>query len=86
MTRIVVALRAVAAALQWRRLVALFVCTKVDGHAAPDPIEVPSPGGKWAVSRRGYSLSLRSDEIGGEASLTRDAACEDGYAVAPGCC
>lgn len=69
----------------WRCDLETYACEKVEGHAWPNPMEAKSPDGKWAVSRGGHDLWIRSRETGEERPLTSDGAPDHSYASPPDC-
>ena len=60
-------------------------CQKVEGHSSPNPMEVRSPDGKWAVFRRGDDLCIRSLATGEERALTSDGVPDHSYGSPPDC-
>ncbi|MEV0389344.1 DPP IV N-terminal domain-containing protein [Nonomuraea sp. NPDC050643] len=57
---------------RWRCSLDIYRCEKAGTRERPDPLEVRSPDGKWAVFRRGHDLWLRSAGTGEERPLTTD--------------
>jgi dipeptidyl-peptidase-4 len=69
----------------WRCDLGAYGCRKVEDHPRANPMEVKSPDGKWAVSRRGYDLWIRSLATGEERALTSDGVSDHAYASQPDC-
>ncbi|MDT9598728.1 S9 family peptidase [Sphingosinicella rhizophila] len=65
---------------QWRCDLDTYACEKIEGHISANPLEVKSPDGKWAVSRRGHDLWIRSSATGEERALTSDGIADNSYA------
>ena len=63
----------------WRCSLESYACAKVENHTPPNPLEVKSPDGKWAVSRRGHDLWIRSLVSGDERPLTSDGVADGSY-------
>jgi dipeptidyl-peptidase 4 len=69
----------------WRCALDAYACLKVEGHPASNPMEVKSPDGQWAVSRRGHDLWIRSLSTGEARALTSDGVPDHAYASPPQC-
>jgi dipeptidyl aminopeptidase/acylaminoacyl peptidase len=67
----------------WRCRVDEDVCEQVDVPPRRDPLEVPSPDRKVAVSRRGHDLWARSWDDGREWALTSDGEPDYQYGSGP---
>jgi len=67
----------------WRCELGSYACQKVEGHSWPNPMDAKSPDGKWAVSRRGHDLWIRSLQTGEERALTADGVPEYSYGSPP---
>jgi dipeptidyl aminopeptidase/acylaminoacyl peptidase len=63
----------------WRCNLDTYACTKVPGYVYKNPLEIHSPDGRWAVSRRGYDLWLRNVASGEERPLTSDGVADRSY-------
>jgi len=74
-----------AAGARWRCDLATYTCVKVEDHVRSNPMEVKSPDGKWAVSRRGHNLWIRSLATCEERALTSDGIPEYSYGSPPDC-
>lgn len=69
----------------WRCSLDSYECSKVENHVYPNPLEVKSPDGKWAIARRGFDLTIRHIATGEERALTSDGVAERSYASPPDC-
>lgn len=69
----------------WRCEFDAYACRKAEGHAWPNPMEVKSPDGKWAVSLRDHNLWICSLETGEERALTADGVADYPYGAMPDC-
>ena len=69
----------------WRCSLDSYECSKVENHDYPNPLEVKSPDGKWAIARRGFDLTIRNVATGEERALTSDGVAERSYASPPDC-
>ncbi|MEU9859756.1 DPP IV N-terminal domain-containing protein [Streptomyces sp. NPDC047971] len=67
----------------WRCARDGYVCERADVTPPGNPLDVPSPDGKVAVSRRGHDLWARSLSDGREWALTTDGAPRHGYGYGP---
>ncbi|MFJ5552089.1 DPP IV N-terminal domain-containing protein [Streptomyces sp. NPDC093225] len=69
----------------WRCGLVDYACEPAEATPPGSPLEVPSPDGKLAVSRRGHDLWVRSLADGREWALTTDGAPGHGYGYGPEC-
>lgn len=69
----------------WRCRLDSYQCERVAGHVYPNPLEVRSPDGRWAVFRRGYDLWIRSTASGEERPITTDGTADLSYGFTPDC-
>ncbi|WP_037808378.1 S9 family peptidase [Streptomyces sp. NRRL F-2580] len=69
----------------WRCDLDDFVCERAEFTPPGSPLEVPSPDGKFAVSRRGHDLWARSLADGREWALTTDGEADHQYGTGPDC-
>ncbi|MFI0982658.1 DPP IV N-terminal domain-containing protein [Streptomyces sp. NPDC021093] len=67
----------------WRCHLDSYTCEPAEFTPPGSPLEVPSPDGKFAVSRRGHDLWARSLADGREWALTTDGAPDHQYGVGP---
>ncbi|MFI8520004.1 DPP IV N-terminal domain-containing protein [Streptomyces sp. NPDC085481] len=67
----------------WRCGLADYTCERAEFTPPGNPLEVPSPDGKFAVSRRGHDLWARSLSDGREWALTTDGEPDHGYGYGP---
>ena len=67
----------------WRCRLDNYVCERVEFTPPGNPLEVPSPDGKVAVSRRGHDLWARSMSDGREWALTTDGEPDYQYGSGP---
>lgn len=74
-----------AFASHWACTLDSYACRTVEGHVAPNPMEVKSPDGKWAVLRKGHDLWILSVATGEARALTSDGMPEYSYASPPDC-
>ncbi len=69
----------------WRCRLDGYVCEQAEFTPPGNPLEVPSPDGKTAVSRRGHDLWARSLTDGRAWALTTDGAPGHQYGTGPDC-
>ncbi|MER5866192.1 DPP IV N-terminal domain-containing protein [Kitasatospora sp. NPDC002040] len=69
----------------WRCRLDDYTCEPAEFTPPGSPLDVPSPDGKLAVSRRGQDLWARSLSDGREWPLTTDGAPDHGYGYGPDC-
>ncbi|GGS35260.1 S9 family peptidase [Actinokineospora fastidiosa] len=67
----------------WRCALDTYVCERAEFTPPGNPLEVPSPDGKTAVSLRGHDLWARSRSDGREWALTTDGGPDHGYGLGP---
>ncbi|MFF3678649.1 DPP IV N-terminal domain-containing protein [Streptomyces sp. NPDC002120] len=67
----------------WRCDLDGYVCEPAEFTPPGSPLEVPSPDGKFAVSRRGHDLWARSLTDGREWALTTDGEADHQYGTGP---
>ncbi|MGW6709020.1 DPP IV N-terminal domain-containing protein [Streptomyces sp. NPDC054956] len=67
----------------WRCRLDDYVCERAEFTPPGSPLDVPSPDGKFAVSRRGHDLWVRSLSDGREWALTTDGEPDHGYGYGP---
>ncbi|GHJ47716.1 putative dipeptidyl peptidase IV [Catellatospora sp. TT07R-123] len=67
----------------WRCHLDTYVCERAEFTPPGDPLAVPSPDGKTAVSQRGHDLWARSSADGREWALTDDGAPDYQYGTSP---
>ncbi len=60
-----------------------YVCERAESTPPGNPLDVPSPDGKVAVSQRGHDLWARSVSDGREWALTTDGAADHRYGTGP---
>jgi dipeptidyl-peptidase-4 len=69
----------------WRVRLDTYACERASAAPAGNPLDVPSPDGKTAVSRRGHDLWARSVADGREWALTTDGLPDHAYGSGPDC-
>nr|WSX48528.1 S9 family peptidase [Streptomyces sp. NBC_00974] len=69
----------------WRCRLDDYACERAEFTPPGSPLDVPSPDGKFAVSRRGHDLWARSLSDGREWALTADGAPGHQYGTVPEC-
>ncbi|MFD4869625.1 DPP IV N-terminal domain-containing protein [Streptomyces sp. NPDC058412] len=69
----------------WRCTLDGYVCERAEFTTPGSPLEVPSPDGKFAVSRRGHDLWARSPADGRAWALTSDGESGHQYGTGPEC-
>ncbi|MER6319962.1 DPP IV N-terminal domain-containing protein [Streptomyces sp. NPDC001581] len=69
----------------WRCMLDGYVCERAEFTPPGSPLEVPSPDGKFAVSRRGHDLWARSPADGRTWALTTDGESGHQYGTGPEC-
>ncbi|MFI0466908.1 DPP IV N-terminal domain-containing protein [Saccharopolyspora sp. 5N102] len=69
----------------WRCLLDSYACERAEGAPPGNPLEVPSPDKKFAVSQRGHDLWARSLSDGREWALTTDGEPAYQYGSGPDC-
>jgi dipeptidyl aminopeptidase/acylaminoacyl peptidase len=69
----------------WRCAFADYFCQVAEDHAWPNPMEVKSPDGKWAVFLRDHNLWIRALATGEERALTTDGSADYPYGSMPDC-
>ncbi|WP_369392076.1 DPP IV N-terminal domain-containing protein [Streptomyces sp. CG1] len=69
----------------WRCRLDDYACERAEFTPPGNPLEVPSPDKKVAVSRRGHDLWARSLSDGREWALTTDGEPDHGYGYGPDC-
>uniref|UniRef100_A0AAU2JNM4 S9 family peptidase n=1 Tax=Streptomyces sp. NBC_00049 TaxID=2903617 RepID=A0AAU2JNM4_9ACTN len=67
----------------WRCRLDTYTCERAEFTPPGSPLEVPSPDGKAAVSRRGHDLWARSLSDGREWALTSDGEAHHAYGTGP---
>ncbi|WP_033338706.1 S9 family peptidase [Catenuloplanes japonicus] len=68
---------------RWRCHLGEYTCARIEAPPVGNPLAVPSPDGKTAVSRRGHDLWAQSLPDGPEWALTTDGAPAYGYGTGP---